>query len=96
MWADDLDPHRRPPQTDPPLYAERRAAEVYDRVAGGPRPRRQWYRRGWRGYVAGAGLMAAGGAVGWWQLDLGLMHVPTVALLVVGFAVVVKTLMGYR
>jgi hypothetical protein len=95
VWADDLDPRRRPPQTDPPLHAERRASEVFDRVAG-VRRRRPWYRRAGWGYVVGLGLMAAGGAVGWWQLDLALMRVPTVALVGVGFGVVVKTLMGYR
>lgn len=95
MWADDLDPRRRPPQTHPPLHAERRAAEVFERVAS-VRRRRPWYRWAAWGYVIGLGLMAAGGAMAWWRLDLALVHMPTVALVGGGFTMVVKTLMGYR
>jgi hypothetical protein len=42
------------------------------------------------------GLLLAGGVVAWFQLDLGLMHVPTAVLAVGGLVVVVKSLMGYR
>lgn len=96
LWAEDLDPRRRPPQSDPPLHAERQAAEVFDRVAGGTGSRRPRPRARWWGYAVGLGLMAAAGVVGWWQLDLALMHVPTAVLAVGGLVVVVKALMGYR
>lgn len=94
VWAEDVDPTAPPPRTDPPGHAERRASEVFDRVAGGAR--RPGRRAAWWGLTVGLGLIAAGGVVGWFRLDLGLMHVPSVALVVGGLAVAVKALLGYR
>ena len=97
VWAEDVEPVRPPPRTDPPGYAELRASEVFDRVAGGTRTRRRPHGRPrWWGYAVGAGLLAAGGVAWWGQLDLGLMRVPTLALVGGGLVLVVKTLMGYR
>jgi hypothetical protein len=97
VWAEDLDPHRPPPRTDPPRHAERQASEVYDRVAGGTRTRRPvTIRPRWRGYAVGVGLLAIAGVVAWWQLDLGLMRMPSLALAVAGVVMLVKAVMGYR
>lgn len=97
VWAEDTPPDRPPPRTEPPRHVQQRASEVFDRVAGGTRTRRPNRTRPvWWGYALGLGLMVAGGVVAWYQLDLGLMHVPTVVLAVGGLVVVVKSLMGYR
>lgn len=94
VWAEDFDPTGPPPRTDPLGHAQQKASEVFDRVAGDTRPLNG--RSAWWGLAVGLGLMAAGGVVGWFRLDLGLMHVPTVALVVGGLAVTVKALLGYR
>ncbi len=96
VWAEDAEPDRPPPRTAPPRHAERQAWEVFDRVAGGTRTRRRPLRPVWWGFVTGGALVVIGGLVAWFQLDLGLMHVPTVALIAAGLVLMLKTLMGYR
>lgn len=97
VWAEDLEPDRPPPRTDPPRHAEQQAGELLDRVAGGTRTRRRKPPpAAWWGYAVGLGLLLAAGAVAWFRLDLGLMYVPTVALALGGLVVVLKSLMGYR
>jgi hypothetical protein len=41
VWAEDADPSRPPPRTEPPRHAYERANELFDRVAGGTRTRRR-------------------------------------------------------
>lgn len=93
VWSEDVDPSGPPPRTDPPRHVQQRASEVYERVAGIERPRR---KPAWWGYGIGMGLLLAGGVVAWFRLDAGLMHTPTLALVVGGLAVVVKAVLGYR
>lgn len=96
VWAEDVAPDRPPPRTDPPRHAHLQASEVFDRVAGGTRTRRRPLRPAWWGFLVGVGLVAVGGLVCWFQLDLGLMHVPTVTLVAAGLLVILKAVMGYR
>ena len=96
VWAEDADPSRPPPRTEPPRHAYERANELFDRVAGGTRTRRRPARPVWWGFVLAVVLFATAGVVAWFRLDLGLMHGPTVGLAVGGLVVLVKTLMGYR
>jgi hypothetical protein len=94
VWSEDVDPSGPPPRTDPPRHVQQRASEVYERVAGGTGRRRR--KPAWWGYGIGMGLLLAGGVVAWFRLDAGLMHTPTLALVVGGLAVVVKAVLGYR
>lgn len=96
VWAEDAEPHRPPPRTDPPGHAARQASAVFARVAGGTRTRRRPARPVWWGFVIGGALVVAGGLVAWLQLDLGLLHVPTVALVAAGLLLMLKAVMGYR
>jgi len=96
VWVEDAEPDRPPPRTDPPRHAAQRASELFDRVAGGTRTRRRPARPVWWGFVIGGVLVVAGGLVGWFQLDFGLMYVPTVTLIAGGLVLMLKTVMGYR
>jgi hypothetical protein len=73
------------------------ADAVYDRVAGGTRTARPpLRRRGWRGFLIGAALLATAGVVYALRLDAGLVHVGSIGLAVAGGVTVLNTLLGHR
>jgi hypothetical protein len=94
VWGDDPpESDRPPPRTDPPRPAEAAALALYERVAARPkRIRRRFHRRG---IIRGAGLLAASAIVYYFDWDISLLRLVSIAFAGFGLVRVLQGLLGY-
>jgi hypothetical protein len=84
-------------RTEAPRFAESKANEMYARVAGGTRVRRRTStkKRAIRMFILGLVMILGAAALTYYDVDRGLLRMPSLGLTIAGFVTLMKAVMGY-